>query len=224
MDKTIDMLDQICQTNKKQFDYIMEIGNKISYLSKNEELEQLEILINQNSDVLPLLRGHIQEAFESILHLRFDEVIEFFLENGYQINQQENNYLIDLCKTSRFFAVDPPKETLNLLIKYGVDLNQMEDIKYRTALHYACKYGIIDFVKILVQNGAEIDPVDFKKRTPYDYAQKKNNQKTLALNKFVIFSKIKDLLINGILILKVKYFRENKLFSINKITYNFSIQ
>lgn len=83
--------------------------------------------------------------------------------------------LIDLCVTSRLFANDPPISTLVLLIKYGADVNTIEKVKYRTPLHYAAKYGILEFVKILITFGAEIDPIDFKKRSPLNYALKKIN-------------------------------------------------
>lgn len=76
---------------------------------------------------------------------------------------------------SKFFVKDPPISTMQLLIKYGANVDANEKMKYRTPLHYAAKYGIIEFVNELIKNGAEIDPVDFKKRTPLNYAMKKKS-------------------------------------------------
>ena len=39
----------------------------------------------------------------------------------------------------------------------------------RTPLHLACRHGNFPFVKILVENGADINAVDLKKLMPLNY-------------------------------------------------------
>lgn len=48
----------------------------------------------------------------------------------------------------------------------------MEKSKYRTSLIKACKHGNYEFVKMLVENGAEINIVDGKKMMPLNYTEK----------------------------------------------------
>lgn len=136
----------------------------------------MEDLINRHTDVLPLLRMHIEEAFDSVLQFRYEEILIYFLENGFNLSTNHEDSLIELCITSKFFSDDPPLSTLKLLIKYGADVNALEKIKYRTPLHYAAKYGIVSFVEELIAAGAEVDPIDSKKRSPLNYALKKKNK------------------------------------------------
>ncbi|KAL4432944.1 hypothetical protein ABPG74_014458 [Tetrahymena malaccensis] len=174
-EETLKLLEEVRNHSAKQFDYIMDVGNEISKHAKNEDLEALQEVVNRNIDILHLLRMHIEETFEQVLQFRFDDILEYFLENGFNIKDDFQDCLIDLCITSRFFASDPPTTTLRLLIKYGADVDALEKDRYRTPMHYAAKYGILEFVKVLLEYKAEVDPIDFKKRTPLNYAMKKKN-------------------------------------------------
>lgn len=62
-----------------------------------------------------------------------------------------------------------------MLLKYSnsENINYCEKEKFRTALHLAAKYGILEFVKLLVEAGADINAVDKKKKTPLKYAEEK---------------------------------------------------
>jgi len=86
----------------------MGVGNKISELAKNEDLDELEIVVNRNIDILPMLRMHIEEAFDSVLQFRFEGILEYFLENGYDLKANQADCLLELCITSKFFADDAP--------------------------------------------------------------------------------------------------------------------
>lgn len=43
----------------------------------------------------------------------------------------------------------------------------------RTPIFYACKHGNLAFVKMLVENGADINAVDKNKKVPLNYVDEK---------------------------------------------------
>ncbi|EWS73403.1 hypothetical protein TTHERM_000661739 (macronuclear) [Tetrahymena thermophila SB210] len=84
-EETLKLLEEVRNHNAKQFDYIMDVGNKISKHAKNKDLEALQEVVNRNIDILHLLRMRIEETFEQVLLFRFDDILEYFLENGLNI-------------------------------------------------------------------------------------------------------------------------------------------
>jgi hypothetical protein len=44
-------------------------------------------MINKNLDIIPVMRLYVEEAFENILNLRFNEIIQYFLENGLDLTE-----------------------------------------------------------------------------------------------------------------------------------------
>lgn len=98
-----------------------------------------------------------------------------------------------MTDTARFFPDDPPLSTLNILLKFGADPNYVDKEKFRTPLHLSCKYGIYEFVQALVENGAEVNPVDGKKKTPMKYAEDimKSNKKNARYQKILDYLKSK---------------------------------
>lgn len=50
----------------------------------------------------------------------------------------------------------------------------------RTALHFACRYGQFEYVKLMVEGGkTELNPVDAKGKTPLKYVQEKMKKSTI---------------------------------------------
>ena len=48
-------------------------------------------------------------------------------------------------------------------------MNAVEDLDKRTSLHSAARKGHVDFAKVLIQNGADVNAVDKDNRTPLHY-------------------------------------------------------
>ncbi|EAR99898.1 transmembrane protein, putative (macronuclear) [Tetrahymena thermophila SB210] len=84
-EENLKLLEEVRNHSAKQFNYIMDVGNEISKHAKNEDLEALQEVANRNIDILHLLRMHIEETFEQVLQFRFDDILEYFLENGFNI-------------------------------------------------------------------------------------------------------------------------------------------
>mmetsp|Transcript_71034 Transcript_71034/g.148592 ORF Transcript_71034/g.148592 Transcript_71034/m.148592 type:complete len:183 (-) Transcript_71034:203-751(-) len=62
-----------------------------------------------------------------------------------------------------------------LLLKWSPDLGPSQNQGGETPLHYACKYGRVSVVEILLAHGASAEARDLKGRTPMDLAQEKNH-------------------------------------------------
>jgi len=66
---------------------------------------------------MPLLRIYVEEAFQSALSYRYDEILEYFLANGLNISDDLfANCILDLMATARLTPDDPPINTLKLLL------------------------------------------------------------------------------------------------------------
>ena len=72
-------------------------------------------------------------------------MIEYFIESGYEVT---NKRLIpSLIRLSSMMRLDPPTNTIALLIKGGLISDECFDDNFRTPLHLACKYGVSDIIR-----------------------------------------------------------------------------
>ena len=53
---------------------------------------------------------------------------------------------------------------------FSADLEAVTKGERQNALHYAARYGSVDCLKILIENGSRIDSLDFMERTPMQVA------------------------------------------------------
>lgn len=70
-----------------------------------------------------------------------------------------------------FAVIHGHPESLRHLIIAGLDVNA-KDCSGKTALHFAAELMRFEMVKILVEEGADVDALDNEKRTPFDYADR----------------------------------------------------
>ena len=86
-------------------------------------------------------------------------VAQFLIENGANINDQENQSQSLPCfgnsSPLHLAAISGNSDTTDVLIRYGADINAI-DKHGATALHYAIYEGHIQTAKALTKNGAKI--------------------------------------------------------------------
>jgi hypothetical protein len=84
--------------NPKKFSEINKIGEQIQKAIKNDDIEGLKVLIDKHLMIIPMLKLFIDEAFLDALHLRYEEIIGYMLENGYHIESSEG-VILAVCNS-----------------------------------------------------------------------------------------------------------------------------
>jgi ankyrin repeat protein len=113
-------------------------------LSKVKQLIDLGVNVNikDKYENTPLIKAAV---------LSYKNLVELLLINGADINEVDfdnETALMNVCRKG-------DSEIAKLLIMYGADLNFQSGERDYTALMLAIKYGNIETVKILVDNGAK---------------------------------------------------------------------
>lgn len=88
--------------------------------------------------------------------------LKALLDAGYDVDMREENNRTALIKA----IIERETEIAKLCIEYGADCNQIDDISGITALHFAVQHQLIEVVKLLVENQADIEAVDVNGNTP----------------------------------------------------------
>ena len=113
--------------------------------SREEDLNALSSVIEENKKNLNYLSCFVKEAFLSALNFkyifylhfifilkRYHEIVNYFLENGLNLNDENfKDSLLTVCRISKFTLNDPPIELLDLLIFYGADTNYCDQDKFK---------------------------------------------------------------------------------------------
>ena len=71
------------------------------------------------------------------------------------------------------------------MLRHGAETDAVDKKYYQTALHIACISENFDFVKLLIQYGAEIGPVDSKLKMPINYVEDKDTKMKKKIFKFM---------------------------------------
>jgi hypothetical protein len=90
-------LEELRKNELSKFEQVAGLGNLISQLAREENIPELERSVAENAALLPHLRLYIEDAFDSVLALRFNDSIEFFLKHGLN--------LAELCPESLFLLI-----------------------------------------------------------------------------------------------------------------------
>lgn len=85
------------------------------------------------------------------------DLLDNELKKGIDINDENNNLLL----YSVIFGSIHKKEYIDFLIKNNIDINQ-KSLTGRTALHFASMYSDFETVKQLVDNGIDINAINFR--------------------------------------------------------------
>ena len=115
----------------------------------------------------------------------YSALVTSVLDNEYEIEELllKNGADPDITKddvTPLFIAVRDAAQNNNrlrirsieLLLKYGADPNIQEENMYRTPLFIAARWGKLELVKILAENGADVNKPTKHGNTPLDQAVK----------------------------------------------------
>ncbi len=92
---------------------------------------------------------------------------------------EENKMSINLLTQA---VKEKDLETIELLIKKGVDVNSKDKSGY-TPLHWAARWGYTEVAQALITAGADVKAKDDMLKTPLDLAEKSGHKNTVKLLK-----------------------------------------
>lgn len=174
----------------------------IYYASITNKLELVKILIDKGADVnSTLIDGYtILHSFSTNEHWElYKNIINFLLENGLDINKQDNFgqtalFLASANEDPSFaeFLINngadvniPSKKDgapihlaasanniaiAELLLASGADIHDKNSVQWDTPLHYAATEGNTEMIKFLLERGANPESMNQLRRTPLDNA------------------------------------------------------
>ncbi|RUM70292.1 MAG: ankyrin repeat domain-containing protein, partial [Sulfurovum sp.] len=101
------------------------------------------------------------------------EMIEFFLENGIALTQRDADGISALDMAIKFKR----KDIIQFCIDQGFELNTTTRKSGITPVMLAACFSDLDMMKILLNNGGDINVTDCSGMAPKDYAKKLGQKK-----------------------------------------------
>lgn len=165
-------------TQKKRETFFL---NLIQLAETEEDYEQLEKLLNNSDKTVNTYL--VNEALIIVSKLGNIKSVNFLIENGADVNTQNEKGITALMLASRFGHI----ETVKFLIEKGANVN-IRDIHDMSAFLYARDNNNEDIQMLLLKKGASARPINKSERaewaagrTEAHAANKAEQQRRLAL-------------------------------------------
>lgn len=147
--------------------------------------EHDDILIHTNC-VKPFFRAHYTEPFSSPIFqaTKYNCIssLKYYLHNSHILNIDHES-LATYKLHSLVMAIQSNKpELVQILLAHGADMEKM--VFGKNALHIACYFSNSDIIRILIENGADINAKqedDENPQTPLCIAARANDKNTVVL-------------------------------------------
>jgi len=139
--------------------------------AKDGDHRMLEILMDYGARVPDVSKWGARYYFKHY------ETAAFLLDKGMNpnhMNWREFTLLHDMAHTA-----DSSKASL--LIRYGADVNYVDDEYRSTPLGYAARWGHVEMVKVLLDSGADPNKSGAPWSTPLSWARRKHHAQVETL-------------------------------------------
>jgi len=140
----------------------------------------VKFLVSQRADVNARFNYGNSLLHKAILWSPSPEIIEFLVSHGANVHAQNDFGYTPLHNVRSYRGNDDDKKIVDILVSHGADINAADDILMTTLLHWAARGGNVDFVRFLVQRGADVHAKNYAGKTPLDCAREENNTEVVA--------------------------------------------
>ncbi len=159
--------------------------NPVTEAIENDSIAKIKSLIKQGVDIRkPILIGEeyeleeydeISPFFYAIRKNTSLEMIEFFLENGAELMETDSDGISALDMAIKFKRLD----VIKYCIDKGFDLNISKRKSGITPVMLAACFSNTEMMKLLIDNGGNVNGEDKFGMSPKDYAKKLGQKKML---------------------------------------------
>lgn len=166
----------IIKNNKRILKKILEYGARVDifdsdgysilhYPIKYNYIEIIDILINHNKTAIGISLLNLPDNMANVpifyaIKYKNRYALQELLSNGADANYKNNKHITPL----QLAVLKKDITMVKMLIKYVKNIDAIT-LNGSTALHYACNFELIEIVKILLENGANQNIIEFE----YDF-------------------------------------------------------
>jgi len=108
--------------------------------------------------------GKMIRNIEDAIYAKDGAALERLIANGADVNGLDEDGRTPLM--TAILTEHPDMKMIEMLIANGADVNISESVQHWTALHFAARDQSESLVRILLEAGADVDPVDVFGNTP----------------------------------------------------------
>ena len=136
-------------------------ADEIHEAVKNNDLDRVKILITKTPDLINSKDDNGRTPLHWACRGTSFEIVSCLVKNGTDVNARDVNNIAPIHSTASRGNI----EATGLLLEYGANVN-IVGRSGNTALHYASWDGFDKMVLFLIENGAFIESLNVRKRTP----------------------------------------------------------
>ena len=159
--------------------------NPVTEAIENDSVAKMKSLLKSGADLKkPILIGEeyeledyddISPFFYAIRKYASMEMLELMLENGVDLKEVDSDGISALDMAIKFKR----KEVIQFCLDRGFDLNTSKRKSGITPVMLAACFSDLDMMKLLIDNGGDINIPDRSGMAPKDYAKKLGQKKML---------------------------------------------
>jgi ankyrin repeat protein len=160
--------------------------NAVTQAIENDSVAKMKSLIKEGADLKkPILIGEeyeledydeISPFFYAIRKYVCMDMLELMMENGVDLHEVDSDGISALDMAIKFKR----KDVIQFCLDKGFDLNVSKRKSGITPVMLAACFSDIEMMKMLLDNGGEINLFDKSGMAPKDYAKKLGQKKMLA--------------------------------------------
>jgi len=154
---------------------VMSLGDRIIKACQENDHRTLEDLLSSKGQ-LPVLCWHTKKAVYTALENFDTEVMKVFVKLNLDLGNEAFKGLLARTCSKSVGDFDKLKEMVKILLAGGMPIDDVEQEGYCTALHFAVLRQDTDLINFLIEQGANLNPVNKFKQVPLNLVENNENE------------------------------------------------